>query len=352
MQPPISVAIIGAGMAGLSCAEALTNHGIEVKLFEKSRGVSGRLSTRVRATWQCDHGAQYFTATDPQFSNALEKWLLADVARLWQPTLAVFDGRDFLPKVSESATPVSRYVGYPSNNAPARWLAQSLNVVTQATVSAIHNNGGQWQITTSEFGLSAERFDCLVLAMPAPQAAVLLQDVNPQLAGLCNRVRMRPCYALMLRLTNELKSDFDGVFVNAGLLSWIALDSAKPGRSMDRHQQVWVLHATSEWSQQYVDEDRHTVARLMLEEFMRIMTLNGAETEEISNTIAALATASNYDLHRWLYADCDHYLDVSHHFDDKQSIGICGDWLNGGKIQGAWLSGFNLADAMINQSVI
>lgn len=119
-------------------------------------------------------------------------------------------------------------------------------------------------------------------------------------------------------INERIKRTFQGLFVNAGPLSWMALDSAKPGRLNDGYDEVWVLHAASDWSQLHVDDDQHTVAQLMLNEFMRVMQLNGADTAEISSTIAQLATASNYDLHRWLYADCDHYLAVSHQFDHQQ----------------------------------
>lgn len=54
------LALIGAGIAGLSCATALQQAGLEVSLFDKSRGAGGRMSTRRGDDWQCDHGAQYF----------------------------------------------------------------------------------------------------------------------------------------------------------------------------------------------------------------------------------------------------------------------------------------------------
>ena len=63
-----SVAIIGAGIAGLSCASALQQAGIRVRVFEKSRGVGGRMSTRRGEGWECDHGAQYFTVSDDLFA--------------------------------------------------------------------------------------------------------------------------------------------------------------------------------------------------------------------------------------------------------------------------------------------
>ena len=52
-----SVAIIGAGISGLSCANRLESLGFQVKIYEKSRGVSGRMSTRKVEDWPTDHGA-------------------------------------------------------------------------------------------------------------------------------------------------------------------------------------------------------------------------------------------------------------------------------------------------------
>ncbi len=64
-DPIPKVAVIGAGISGLMCARTLADHGCDVSVFEKSRGVSGRMSTRrVDDSLSFDHGAQYFTARD------------------------------------------------------------------------------------------------------------------------------------------------------------------------------------------------------------------------------------------------------------------------------------------------
>ena len=68
MNQTHNIAIIGAGISGLACATALNTAGYRVTTFEKSRGVSGRLGTRVTDNWQCDHGAQYFTASNTEFA--------------------------------------------------------------------------------------------------------------------------------------------------------------------------------------------------------------------------------------------------------------------------------------------
>jgi NADPH-dependent 2,4-dienoyl-CoA reductase/sulfur reductase-like enzyme len=85
-------AVIGAGIAGLSCATVLQQAGLRVSLFDKSNGPAGRMSTRRGDGWQCDHGAQYFTARDPEFRAEVTRWVEAGVAGLWKPRLKVFDG--------------------------------------------------------------------------------------------------------------------------------------------------------------------------------------------------------------------------------------------------------------------
>ena len=60
----LSVAIIGAGASGLSCAQSLSLAGHTVRLYEKSWRAGGRMSTRLGEDWVADHGAQYFTARD------------------------------------------------------------------------------------------------------------------------------------------------------------------------------------------------------------------------------------------------------------------------------------------------
>ena len=85
----LPIAVIGAGLAGLSCAQALLRAGHTVHVFDKARGPSGRMSTRraedAHGPWQCDHGAQYFTARDPAFRAEVARWQQAGVAAVWMP---------------------------------------------------------------------------------------------------------------------------------------------------------------------------------------------------------------------------------------------------------------------------
>ena len=84
MATPLIMAVIGAGLAGLSCAQVLLQAGHSVHVFDKARGPSGRMSTRrgedEHGAWQCDHGAQYFTARDPAFRTEVARWQQAGAA--------------------------------------------------------------------------------------------------------------------------------------------------------------------------------------------------------------------------------------------------------------------------------
>ena len=108
-----SLAVVGAGIAGLACATKLQEAGLKVRLFEKSGGASGRMSTRRGNGWQCDHGAQYFTARHPDFRAEVARWQRAGVAGLWTPKLQVFGGdsfwdRDIMTNNTIILTPVYR----------------------------------------------------------------------------------------------------------------------------------------------------------------------------------------------------------------------------------------------------
>src|SRR3954469_23910742 len=109
MHEPFHIAVVGAGIAGLSCATALQHAGYRVSVFDKSRGPAGRMSTRRGDDWQCDHGAPFFTAADPGFRAEVARWERADAAAPWYPELRRIDADGFAMR----AEPLERFVGTP-----------------------------------------------------------------------------------------------------------------------------------------------------------------------------------------------------------------------------------------------
>lgn len=317
-----NLAVIGAGIAGLSCASALRAAGHTVHIFDKGRSASGRMSTRRNADGggQCDHGAQYFTARDPAFAAEVARWQQAGVAALWAPRITVLNDPNL-----RQPSPLERFVGTPGMSAPAQWLAGSLNVSLGSTIKRLHRDGAHWQLESAEQGRLDARFDAVLLALPAPQARPLAESHAPALAAVAASARMRGCWALMLQFDGPVDLPFDAAFVNSGPLRWIARDSHKPGR--DPARETWLLHAEAEWSEAHLELLPDEAAALMLAAFAAL-----------GGPVPQTCTA-----HRWRYADMRQPLLDGCLWDGSLRLGVCGDWLNGGKVEGAWLSGQRLA---------
>ncbi len=327
MQQDINVAIIGAGISGLSCATTLRNSGINVTVFEKGRGISGRMSTRRGANWQCDHGAQYFTASDAGFRAEVQRWQQAGAACLWQPRMHVFGGSSG----HRSDASVERYVGTPAMTSPGHLLAASLDVQKGRQISSIEQKADGWHLATLNASAPERKFTAVILAMPAPQAAALLNEPALEMAEQAKSVTMRACHALMLAYDSPLELPFDAAFVNDGPLRWVARDNSKPGRN---GRETWLLHASAEWSEQHVEHSAKEIAALLLPAFCAL----GASLPQ------------SWTAHRWRYADSEAAQTIGSIWNAEQRLGICGDWLHGGKVEGAWLSGRHLAMQLLAET--
>ena len=117
---------------------------------------------------------------DPAFRAEVVRWQAAGVAALWQPRLAVIGGVD----AHQPDAGLERFVGVPRMTAPARFLADELDLRLEATVTAISRDGEGWLLNTREAGAIPVRYDAVLLAVPAPQVVPLLQPVAATLAKI------------------------------------------------------------------------------------------------------------------------------------------------------------------------
>ena len=97
----VPIAIIGTGIAGLSAAQALTEAGHVVQLFDKSRGSGGRMSSKRSDAGALDMGAQYFTARDRRFVTEVQRWQTNGWVAVWTPQLYTFHGGQLRPSPDE-----------------------------------------------------------------------------------------------------------------------------------------------------------------------------------------------------------------------------------------------------------
>jgi predicted NAD/FAD-dependent oxidoreductase len=319
------VAILGAGIAGIAAARRLVDEGLEVTLFDKGRGPGGRTSVRRADRLQFDHGAQYFTVCDPEFGREVEGWIDRGVVEEWTGRIVAIDAGG----TSAPTGPRRRLVGVPGMNAVARHLAQDLRVETGRPVSGLRRGPRGWQVVRGEEETGF--FDAVLVTLPPAQAVPFLKSA-PDLAQRARRVRMRPCWAVMAAFAGKIEAGFDGAFVNIGPLSWVARDSSKPGRP---DAECWVLHAGTEWSVAHLEDEVVDVERKLLEAFAAVAGLE------------QLPVPVHLDAMRWRFAIPDEPLPGRAYLDPVAGIGIAGDWCGGPRVEGAWLSGRELARRLL-----
>lgn len=308
------ILIIGAGMAGLSCARSLAQAGRSARLLDKGRGPGGRMAAR-RAeiggeTVSFDHGAQYFTARDPAFKDAVADWQAQGVVAPW------------------SAAGEDAWVGTPGMNGPIRGMGLEHDVRWGLRALALRQEGAVWRVDAGEESFTA---DTVLVAVPAEQAAELLAEVSPELASVAASVHSQPCWAVMAAFAERLKIDSDGLRGGDAKISWAARNSAKPGRT---GAETWVLHASPERSQEIIDLPKEEAAAVLLADFF---AQTGAPMQEPIHLAA----------HRWLYAMPASVKGEAARFDAETRLGIAGDYLHSPRVEGAFLSGRALAEAVL-----
>lgn len=309
----LRIAIVGAGMAGLACAEGLRAGGCAVSLFDKGRAAGGRMSTRRidanGATWSFDHGAQYFTARDPRFADRVGAWARAGLVARW-------------PDAGEDA-----WVGTPAMNAPLRAMADGLDVTFGSRIDGIARAGGQWRLQGP--GAPSLAFDVAIVAVPAEQAAPLLAPHDGAMAARAAATASAPCWTVMAGFDTRVPYDAD-ILRQLGAIGWAARNSAKPGRDA---RECWVIQAAPDWSAVHLEDDAPAITRMLLAAFADAI---GARLPDPAVAIA----------HRWRFARSGAAGDGLP-WNPAQRLGGCGDWLLGPRVECAWLSGTMLADAVL-----
>jgi len=277
-----SVAVIGGGVAGVACASALARSGLRVTVFENGRGFGGRLSTRHdRETGvSFDHGAPKLDCTTDQFRQWLESQEKEGRVARWNGNFATVEVSMEEKKCSvrkiEDETP--KFVGTPSMSTVVKSLSSELPLDGRfgVSVKTLKKEGKGWVLKGLEKDkeFSSEVFDTCILAVHASRTADILQGsaVHDEFAKVAGEVDSIPSYAMMASFEKPLPcpSVFDHAVVKgSNVIYSITHDSAKPGRSTE--SDIWVAHATPAFARQHFDEDRNVVAKMMKDEFVRIM---------------------------------------------------------------------------------
>ncbi len=316
------VAVIGAGLAGLSTAYFLQKERFSVSVFEKKSNIGGRLGYVSNVEHEVDAGAQYFTIRSPITRVLLDQWIKQDLVERWNPKIKVIGERTaaVLPGINQS---VERWVAQPTMASLIHFFAEHVDIRCQHEVqqlNLIHSN--QWQLNFAD-GAVSDVFDMVLCAMPAPLVTHLLGGIKPSWLSLLDNVVFLPTQGALLTFFEQ--PDFAAAFINRGKLRWLADNSSKPGRKVGL---PWTLHLDQEWSR--------ANSALQIDEWVSAINEEWLQLDQPFKV-------KDITPFSWQHAISLNQVLPSHLWDNSLSLGAVGDWQMGGRVEGAILSGYHMS---------
>ena len=332
------ILIVGAGIAGLSCARRLHDGGLRVSLLEKSRGIGGRCATRRIEGQPVDHGIAFYHGSDADFLAALREAAPDDLLDGWPRKLC----GGGVPCQPRSFHPEEQRLAYAGGVTQfPKYLAQDLDIQREHHVAELSLDGDRVQMVSGD----GREWDAgaIVLALPIPQAQRLLRTVSDDLTELRSFDRVLDMTSTVSCLT--LIAGYDAASSpewcmcypeGSEIVQAISHDSSKRREASGT---VLVYFAYPTWSRDAFDEAPETWGATLLAEAGRLLG-DWAARPAWSQT------------HRWRYSRADGgptlkeplYLNL----EGRPKIGLAGEaFAPGGGVQAAWRSGNRMAELLL-----
>jgi predicted NAD/FAD-dependent oxidoreductase len=309
-----SVAVIGAGLSGLSCAQALQNLGVKVRVLERSSAVGGRCATQLWQGHLVDTGIQHFTAHSGDFKKELLTRL-----RQFRPIVSpVVDQDNKVVSTSQG----QRFYVLQGNNYFAHVLSQGLDI-------RLNTDVGPLAFKAPGVKCLDENYDAVVSAVPGPQAVRLLglrqsfAEYDPALVALLEYGgtelgQVREAYGHVLADPN-------------GIVRASYCENNKVGRIVG-NKTVFVVEATARYSR----ESAESPSEVYLPDLIK-------KHEAIWGIPAKRMTAA-YGYH-WKFGHPRH--DGPPLPDLPPGAFICGDSRAESTVEGVWLDGQKAAQEVL-----
>lgn len=323
----IKIAIIGAGLSGLTIANKIKDKA-HVVIFEKARGVGGRIATRRAEPYQFDHGAQFFKAKTHDFKSFIDPMIKDGVLKAWEARFAEIDNGHIINKRQWSCDD-PHYVGVSSMNAMAKFLSKDLTIQLNTKVSSIKKYQDKWIVEDSE-GANLGEYDWVISTIPAEQMFDIFESSQLKKPAI-EKVQMQGCFSLMLGFQRPLELEFDAALIRGADISWVSVNSSKPGR---KKAFSLLVHSTNKWADEHIDDNKTEVLQYLCREVSEVIGVD-------------LSQADHKDIHCWRYANVAKQKGVTHYIDGKNKICVCGDWFIHGRVESAFITGHDLSSSLL-----
>lgn len=323
----MNVGIVGAGMCGLAAARYLHRSGHQVTVYEKSKGVGGRLATRRQNGFVWDTGATSIAPRGKSIEQVMLHELDTDGLIAIEKPIYTHSGLRVTPGHA-SGTP--RYTYRDGNTTFAKRLCEGIDVRLSTQVDEIEK-------IDQSFRIGTDVFDALILTPPIPQSGLLLWNIGES-RPMAN-VRYRPCISIVLGFQAELPTTNYHALLDVEQvhpLTWVCLESVKsPNRAPEGCSALGLQFNSSFSHSQYERADESLIETAV------------SYVERLYGPSFQTPMASS--VMRWKYSQPESLATFEHVNPPGSKLLIASDALLGGHVEDAFEIGTRVAKQLVEE---
>jgi predicted NAD/FAD-dependent oxidoreductase len=217
------------------------------------------------------------------------------------------------------------YVPTPKMNSLCIKMAEDLNIRLNTEIIKIEKKDKLWFLSSKDKNIYGP-FDWVITSIPATQTIKLLPEAITKHTSIKDVV-MAGCYSVMIAMEEPFQWEWQAAIVKNSPISWMAINSNKPGRS-EHH--TLMVQTDNQWAEERIDADTAEIQSIIIKELSDLLSYDFSKSSYITT-------------HRWRYADTKQPAGMDYHLNQDQKLGACGDWFIKGRIEAAFLSAYRLS---------
>ena len=313
-----NVAVIGAGITGATLANLLKNK-VTITVFEKSRGVGGRMATRRAEPYQFNHGAQYFKVENKEFEYFLQPLMSNKIIKPLESNQI-----EILNKKVIKSTKICNkkyFTAESKMNSVVKYLINNnFSIKLLCKIEKTVKENDKWFVIDSD-QVSYGPFDWLFITIPPYQATEILYD-NFKFLDILKKIKMRSCYSLMLGFDKIKEFNFDTALFLDEDVRWLSI--SKKILEKKKYYNL-LINSSFNFAEQNFNCNKDKISDYLIKQVSDILKC------ELNNY-------KHKALHFWKYAMSEKNNNLGSLLDEDLKVIVCGDWCMNGKVEGSFLS--------------
>ena len=314
------IAVIGAGFSAATLCYFIEK---DLDIYEKSRGVGGRCSTRrVDNVGLFDHGLQYIKSHNKEFKKFLKDY------SIWKGNFKIFQNNQLIDDLDKE-----RIIHENGNNSLVKNLFRNKNVIFNKELKNLEKKSDHFNLIFKDD--TQENYKTVIISAPFQQAYNLTKQFTEDYFSKFN-FSMQPNLTLMIALNKGLKLNLSAIsFEDDDVLGFAANENTKKKDLINKDLELWTIQSSLKYAIKNIYEYRNNKQNL-IDEILKSFSIKLKVDIKKDNIEYS-------DIHGWLYAYNQKVAAPNCYWDKNLRLGICGDWFSGGNAENAFTNAKQLA---------